>query len=272
MLRLHVWAAALAAAAAAVTVATPAAAEEPARELAVCADPSNLPFSNERQEGFENRIAALVAQDLHARLRYTWSSQRRSFLRKTLFTGDCDVVVGVPVGLERVATTRPLYESSFVFVTRRTMAPLQGLDDPRLRTLKIGVPAVAVEGYNPPPVAALARRGIHDNVVGYPMWGPEDDESPPAHLVDAVASGEVDVAIVWGPFAGWFARRHGDALVLTPLSADPLQPALAFHYPMALAVRRTDEALRAELQAVLDRRQREIDAILDDYGVPRPPR
>lgn len=260
------------AAAAATAVALAAGAAEAPRELAVCADPSNLPFSNQRQEGFENRIAALVAQDLHATLRYAWSSQRRSFLRKTLFTGDCDVVVGLPVGLERVATTGPVYESSYVFVSRRSLPPLQGLDDPRLHTLKIGVQAVSVEGYNPPPVAALARRGIHDNVVGYPMWGPEEDESPPSHLIDAVAQGDVDVAIVWGPFAGWFARRHGDALVLHPVASDPLQPDLAFRYPMALAVRRGDDALRTELQGVLDRRRTEIDAILDDYGVPRPPR
>lgn len=251
--------------------AWPAAAEAPAagRELAVCADPSNLPYSNDRQEGFENRIASLIASDLHASLRYTWNMQRRSFLRRTLSTGACDVVIGVPAGLQGVMATRPYYTSTYVFVTdKRRALRLTGFDDPALRDLKIGLQALGAEGANTPPASALAQRGLARQVTGFPMWGEEADETPQAHIIDAVASGQIDTAIVWGPFAGYFAKRHGDQLLVTPVAGDPKQPELAFRYAMAMGVRRGDEALLAELQAVLDRRQPEIQAILQTYGIP----
>lgn len=245
------------------------AADESARVLAVCADPSNLPYSNERQEGFENRIASLVARDLHATLRYTWNMQRRSFLRRTLNAGACDVVMGLPAGLQGVAQSRPYYASSYVFVTaRKRNLQLRSFDDEALRGLSIGLQAVGAEGASTPPASALARRGIVDHVVGYPMWGEESDETPQARIIDAVASGEIEVAIVWGPFAGYFAKRHGDDLKLTPVAADALQPALAFRYEISVGVRRGDDALLRELQQVLDRRQPEIHAILEEYGIP----
>ena len=242
------------------------------RELAVCADPANLPYSNQRQEGFENRIASLIAQDLNGTLRYTWNMQRRSFLRRTLRAGNCDVVIGTPVGLQGLKQTRPYYASTYVFVTAHERhLQLQGFDDPALRTLRIGLQALGAEGAGTPPASALARRGIVERIVGYPMWGEEADETPQARIVDAVAAGEIDVAIVWGPFAGYFAKRHGSKLDIAPVGADPLQPGLAFRYEMALGVRPGDEALLAELQQVLDARKPQIDAILRDYGVPLVP-
>jgi mxaJ protein len=237
------------------------------RELVVCADPANLPYSNSRQEGYENRIAALLAEELHARLSYAWNLQRRSFLRRTLNAGRCDVVIGLPAGLQGVAQTRPYYRSSYVAVTRPGQA-WPGLDDPRLRSLKIGLQAVGAEGANTPPAMALARRGITDKVSGYAVWGDEADETPQARLLDAVASGEIDVAIVWGPIAGYFAQPYRPALQLAAVTADPQWPALAFSYAMALSVRRADTALRDELQQVLDRRQADIQAILRGHGVP----
>lgn len=239
------------------------------RELAVCADPANMPYSNERGEGYENRIADLLASELHAQLRYTWNMQRRSFLRRTLNAHRCDVVIGMPPGIPGLASTRPLYTSSYVFVTARARhAPPKDFDDPALRDMRIGLQALGAEGANPPPAMALARRGLVQHIVGFPMWADEDEESPVARLIDAVAKGDLDVAIVWGPFAGWFARGYGEALQLTPAGPDPQMPALAFSYPMSLAVRRDDSALRDELQAALDRRQQDIAAILRDYRVP----
>ena len=269
MIRHHACCALALAALTAACVAAPVAPDAP-RELAVCADPSNLPFSNDRQEGFENRIASLIAADLHATLRYTWNMQRRSFLRRTLQTGSCDVVIGVPAGLKGVLETRAFWSSSYVLVTARNRRlNLQSFDDPALRQLRIGLQALGAEGANTPPAASLARRGLTDNVVGYPMWAEEEIESPPARIIDAVASGELDTAIVWGPFAGYFAKRHGDRLAITTVASDPQLPTLAFNYAMAIGVRKNDAALRDELQEVLARRRADIDAILKDFGVPR---
>ena len=245
------------------------AAEHPGREFVVCSDPANMPYSNDRGEGFENRIAQLVADELHATLRYTWNVQRRSFLRRTLHAGACDVVIGLPAGLQGVVLTKPYYESSYALVTLKSRGlSITGFDDPFLRTLRIGLPAVGAEGSNAPPAAALARRGLARQVRGFPVWGSENDETPQAHIVDAVSAGEIDVAILWGPQAGYFARRHADRLAVTPVGEDPQQPALPFRYAMAMGVRRGDETLRDELQQALDRRAPEIRSILESYGIP----
>ncbi len=241
-------------------------------ELGVCAAPANLPFSNERQEGFENRIAEVIAEELGASVRYSWSPQRRGFLRRTLRSGSCDVVIGIPAGLPGVGATRAYYTSSYVFVTASKRGlQLGGFDDPALRQLKIGVQLVAAEGANPPPALALARRGILDNVIGYPTFEGLPEESPEAAMLEAVASGEIDVAIAWGPAAGPFAKQHPGVLTLTPIASDPQLPSVSFTYGIALGMRSGDTALKATLEAALDRRQPEIDAILDQYGVPRVP-
>ena len=146
-------------AAVALALASFAALADGGRELAICADPSNLPYSNDREQGFENRIADLLAQDLNATLRYTWNLQRRSFLRRTLNAGACDVVIGSPAGLQGMAQTRPYYASSYVFVTARDRRlQLQGFDDPQLRGLKIGLQAVGAEGANTPPASSSPKR------------------------------------------------------------------------------------------------------------------
>jgi mxaJ protein len=251
----------------------PSAREGGGRVLRVCADPNNLPFSNARLEGFENEIAALVARDLGADLRYAWAAQRRGFVRNTLGAGECDVVMGVPAGFERVSTTAPYYRSTYVFVSRRDRGlDVSSFDDPRLRHLRVGVQMIGDDYANTPPAHALARRGIVANVVGYSVYGDYARPDPPARIVQAVADGSVDVAVVWGPLAGYFARRAAVPLRLTPVrpSLDP--PALPLAFDIAMGVRRGDDALRRELDGVLARRAAEIDAILRRYGVPRLPR
>ena len=241
----------------------------PVRELGVCADPANLPFSNQRLEGFENRIAQLVADELHAKLRYAWNMQRRGFLRRTLGAGACDLVLGAPVALQGLATTRPYYRSTYVFVSLRERGlAVRNFDDPRLASLSIGLHAVGAEGANTPPAMALARRELGRNVRGYPMWGEDSEEDTPARLIDAVARGDVDIAVVWGPFAGFYAKAHAGRLAITPAEPDAATPGMPMSYDLAMGVRRGDEALRAEVQAALDRRRSEVASILNEFGVP----
>ena len=243
----------------------------PQRQLRVCADPNNLPFSNERLEGFENKLAELIAHDLNATLTYTWWAQRRGFIRHTLQAATCDLVLGVPKRLDAVLTTNPYYRSTYVFVYRLDSGPaVRSLDDPLLRTVKIGVQLIGNDGANSPPAHALARRHIIENVVGYSVYGDYAQPHPTAQIIEAVATGAIDVAVVWGPIAGYFARAQPVPLVVVPVTPAQDVPALPFVFDIALGVRRGEEAFRAELDAILQRRQPEINRMLDAYGVPRP--
>ena len=243
--------------------------EKPARELRVCSDPNNLPFSNQRQEGFENRLAELIAADLGATVEYTWRPQRRGFVRNTLNAGACDLIMGMPAGAERVLTTKPYYRSSYVFVYRKDHhLTIRSLDDPALKKLKIGVQLIGDDYANTPPVHALSRRGIVGNLVGFSVFGDYSEENPPARIIDAVLAGQVDIALAWGPLAGYFAKRSGGDLMVIPVSPRSDPPALHYDFDIALAVRPSDAALRDELDAVLARRRPEIRRILTDYGIP----
>jgi mxaJ protein len=259
---------ALAAAAGACTEREAAAA--PARELRVCADPNNLPFSNARGQGFENRLAEMVAKDLGARVSYTWWAQRRGFFRSTLKAGTCDVVLGVPSSVEMAWTTRPYYRSSYVFLTRRDRGlHVASFDDPALRRLTIGVQVVGDDGANTPPVHALLRRGMVRNLRGYTVYGDYSQDSPPARIVDAVARGDVDLAVVWGPLAGYFARRSPVPLAMTPVSPQIDLPYLPFAFDISMGTRRGDARLHEELERFIRRRGPEIGRLLTEYGVPR---
>jgi mxaJ protein len=242
-----------------------------ARTLRVCADPNNLPFSNERREGLENRLVEIVARELGAaRVEYTWWAQRRGFVRETLAAGRCDVIPGVASSFERVLATRPYYRSSYVFVERRDRGlGLESLDDPRLRALRLGVQLVGDDYANTPPVHALSRRGIVGNLVAFTVYGDYREDSPPGRIVGAVARGEVDAALVWGPVAGFFARRERVPLALTPVVPQVDVPFLPLAFDVAMGVRRGDDALRAALDAALLRRRAQIDALVESYGVPR---
>lgn len=242
----------------------------PARTLRVCADPNNLPFSNRAGEGFENRIAELLAKDRHATLDYTWWAQRRGYVRNTLNAGVCDIFIGVPTSFALADTTRPYYRSTYVFVSKRDRhLGLGSLDDPRLRRLRIGVQMIGDDFQNSPPAHALTRRGMVQNVVGYTVYGDYAKPSPLADIVDGVESGRVDAAIVWGPAAGYFTKTGAKDLEIAPVSPRADSPAVPFVFDMSMGVRRGNAALRNELNDFLSRRSGEIDAILDRYGVPR---
>lgn len=241
------------------------------RVFRVCADPNNLPFSNQKREGFENRIAELIAGHLNARVEYTWFAQRRGFIRNTLDAHLCDVVMGVPAGFEAVETTRPYYRSTYVFVTRQSRKPVTSLDDPVLRSLRIGVHIVGDDYANPPPAQALARRNIIHNVSGYSIYGNYSQPNPPARLIEAVAAGEVDVAMVWGPVGGYFGKRQQVPLQVVPIPPVIDPPQLPFVFDIAMGVRKGNKALRQELQEALGSNEQEIQKVLVEYGVPLRP-
>jgi quinoprotein dehydrogenase-associated probable ABC transporter substrate-binding protein len=241
------------------------------RILRVTSDPNNLPFSNDRCEGFENKIAELIAHELDATLEYSWRAQRRGFFRETLKENRCDLVLGVPAHFDMALTTAPYYRSTYVFVYRNNEGlDLRSLDDPKLRKLKIGVQMIGDDGRNTPPAHALADRGIVENVAGYTLYGDYTQENPPARIIDAVLKGDIDVAVVWGPLGGYFTKQRRLPLCVVPVepAADPHLP---FTFAIAMGVRKSDQALRGEIDAILERKRDQIDAILNDYGVPRVP-
>lgn len=234
--------------------------------LNVCADPNNLPYSNAAGEGFENHLAELLAQSMGRKVEYTWWAQRRGFIRNTLKAGRCDVVMGLPSGFDEALTTHPYYQSSYALVYRKDSDyDLQSLDDPRLHDLKIGVHLVG-EGISPP-AEVLARHGIIRNVVGYSIFGDYSEPNPPARLIEAVARGDIDVAVAWGPLAGYFAEQSDTPLEVLPLPESG-NPTLPFRFDIAMGVRPGDTRLRDKLEALLTQKQPEIHALLRQYGIP----
>ena len=236
----------------------------------VCADPNNLPFSARDGSGFENKIAELIAADLGTEASYAWRPQRRAFIRNTIKAGACDAIMGVPASLEMLATTRPYYRSTYVFVYRsdRGYGTLSSIRDPRLKHLSVGVQLIGDDGYNTPPAHALSEQGIIANLVGYTVYGDYREPNPPARIVDAVANGTVDIAAVWGPLAGYFARRAPVPLTVTPITDTADFKPLRFQYDIAVGVRKGDP-LKGRIDDVLARRRDDIARLLDEYGVPR---
>jgi mxaJ protein len=232
-----------------------------AKTLRVCADPAGMPFSNEKREGFENEIAEIVAAEMGAKVEYTWWTLRRGFFRNTLNAHKCDVVISVPKGIDMARTTKPYYRSTFAFITRRSdpLGDLTSIDDPRLKTLKIGVPLAGDDGANPAPAHALSRRGIA--MRGFPLYA-EIGRTVPA-AAEAVLNGELDVAILWGPVAGSVRSK----LVVTPI-AEESDDGIPFAFNMAMGVRRQDKELAEQLDGILVKKKDAIDTVLRRAGVP----
>lgn len=240
-----------------------------ARTLKVCADPNNLPFSNSREEGFENRIVRIVADELKADVEYVWWAQRRGNVRETLNAGLCDLIPGVASSLEMLATTRPYYRSAYVAVVRDpALKGLSSFDDPRLPNLRLAVQLIGDDGSNTPPAHALSRRGMVENVRGYAVYGDYTQPAPQAPVIDAVARGEVDAAFVWGPTAGYFAKRRSTQLSLSPVSPLADGPGLPMAFDISMGLRRADRELRTEVEHALEKRSAEIRSVLSSYGVP----
>ena len=237
--------------------------------LRVCADPNNLPFSNVHRDGFENKIAILVARELGRPLEYFWLPQRRGFIRNSLNAGRCDVVIGVPAEYGLLQPTRSYYRSSYVFVSRRDRhLRIDSFDAPPLKTLTIGVQLTGADYNNPPAAQELASRHLVQNVRGFPIYGDYSRPDPQRTIVDAVADGRVDVASVWGPLAGYYARRESMPIDVRPITEAGTGSVSRFTFDIAMGVRRDDATLRMALDAVIARRGDDMRRILRGYGVP----
>lgn len=250
-------------------IAAPAQGENAPASLRVCADPNNLPFSDAQEQGFENKLAHLVADDLQRPLAYFWWPQRRGFIGHTLKANECDVVMEVPSGIAGVETTQPYYRSAYVFVSRADRhLDITAITDPRLRHLRIGVQLLGREGFNTPPAHVLGEEGVVVNVIGFPVYGDYDQADPAARIVDAVAGGRVDIAAAWGPLGGYFAARAPVPMTVAPITDTERFAPLRFTFDIAMAVRKGDDALRQELDDIIARRQPDIVALLQAYNVP----
>jgi mxaJ protein len=254
-------------------LAAPVAAQRPAPLtpglLRVCADMDNLPFSNRKGEGYENKIAELIANTWHSKLEYVWWPIRRGYYRMLNGTY-CDVAIESPVGVDQAGSTKPYYRSAYMFLSRKGsgLEDINSLSDPRLKKLKIGVNLfVSSDGEHSPPEMALGRYGVVGNLVGYSVA--YDETTRPEDIVNAVAKKDVDLAIVWGPQAGYFVKKSTVPLVLTPLTVD-VDSATGFpmRYNIGMAVRRKDHEFRDSLNTLLQQKKPQIDSILQQYGVP----
>jgi mxaJ protein len=234
-----------------------------ASPLKFCLDPNNLPFSNNRGEGFENQIAKLVAGELKRPVEYVWWAQRRGFVRNALTAGLCDVVPGIPTAMDSLLATRPYYRSSYVFVSR-TATPPRDFDNPILRRLRIGVQIVGDDYANTPPAHALSKRGIV-NVQGYRVAGNYNEPNAPARIIDALANGDIDLAIAWGPLAGYFAKRQPIPLYVSAITGESQLP---LSYDIGMGVRKRDTELKRAVDGGLERTRHKIAKILKDFNVP----
>jgi quinoprotein dehydrogenase-associated probable ABC transporter substrate-binding protein len=237
------------------------------KELRVCADPNNLPYSNRQEQGFENALVKMLADDLHMQLKYVWEPQRSAFFRKTLNAGRCDLVAEVPAGFDEAVPSKPYYRSTYVFVTRGDRAlNLRSIDDPRLQQMRIGVHIVGDDMV--PPARLLVNRGLVHNLIGFSIFGTLDMENPPARLIDAVADGKVDVAASWGPLAGYFAQHSSVPLKVQPICSDAPSRLAPLVFTIAMGVRRGEEPLLRQVNDFISRRKPDIDRLLASYGVP----
>ncbi len=238
-------------------------------ELRVCAETDSLPYSNELEEGFENRIAEMLAEELGAQLSYVWLPQPHARARDVFIQeGRCDLVIGIPDGHSRFLTSLAYYRTTYVFVHRKDSPyEIDSFDDPDLTGLKIGV---QVSGGSISPASfALAKRELIDNQVGF---GSDSSQADPfSAIIRAVIEGEVGVAVVWGPIAGYFAKEQPIELVLTPVRPQIEMPFVSMVAPISVGVRLGDEALRDEVNTALVQRWDDIQGVLEDYGVPLEP-
>ena len=242
-------------------------AKQPSREarvtkiLRVCADANSLPFSNKKEEGFENKIARLIAEELKQPIRYNWWPQTIGFVRNTLRLRRCDLIVGIGTGNELVQNTNPYYRSIYTMVYRQDSGlKATSLSDPALKSLRFGVIA------GTPPATLLAKYGLIGQARPYHLTVDTRFFSPTRQAIEDVAAGKIDIALIWGPAAGYFAKRQKAALVVVPLLNE--QTGVRLDFRVSMAVRANENDWKRQLNRILKRLKPKIDRILKDYGVP----
>ncbi|MDF2600842.1 MAG: quinoprotein dehydrogenase-associated putative transporter substrate-binding protein [Methylobacterium brachiatum] len=232
--------------------------------LRVCGDPGNMPFSERKEDGFENKIAAIIADELKVKLRYYWLTQGPGFVRNTLGTGLCDLIIGQAFGSDLVQTTNPYYRSSYTLVTRAgELDGITALDDPRLKGKAIGVIA------GTPPVNRMGDLGLVSTMKAYAPYQLDPSrkfQTVGAEIIGALAAKEIDAAVLWGPAAGWLAKQSGTPMMVVPLLKEPPRPPMA--YRIAMGVRLGENDWKRSLNTVLRKRKSDIDKVLREYDVP----
>ena len=230
--------------------------------LRVCADPANMPFSNDKNEGFENKIAEIVAAELNVQVEYTWFPQATGFIRQTLFAKRCDVVIGYAQGDELVLNTNHYYRSTYalLYPAGTGLDGVVSLADPRLKDRRIGVIA------GTPPASIMAQLGLIQRAKPYPLMVDRRYDSPGERMINDIRSGDIDAGVLWGPIAGYFAAKGGDKLLIVPLLKETGTPGMA--YRITFGVRNLEDDWKRQLNAVIAKRQSDIDALLLQFGVP----
>jgi quinoprotein dehydrogenase-associated probable ABC transporter substrate-binding protein len=230
--------------------------------LRVCADPRNLPFSNEKGEGFENKLAEFFAEKLQKKLDYMYFPQATGFVRMTLGSHRCDVIMGFPQGDDLVQGTNPYYRTAYALVAKQGsgLEDVTTLEDERLKGKHIGIVA------GTPPATNMAVNGLMMNAKPYPLMIDTRFDSSAEAMIGDLAKGEIDAGVLWGPMAGFYARNANPPLHVTPLVKETTGPKLA--YRIGMGVRPADQNWKRQLNRLIQENQPAINKILLDFGVP----
>jgi quinoprotein dehydrogenase-associated probable ABC transporter substrate-binding protein len=232
------------------------------KELRVCADPADMPFSNQKGEGFENKIANIIAEELKVPVKYTWYPKSMGFIRMTLQAKRCDLVIGWGQGDDIVLNTNAIYRSTSALIYKKGTG-LDGVDtlaDPRLKGKRIGVQQGSPGGNY------VAYYGLMGNVHGYPLNVDRRYNNPAEDMINDIRKGDIDAGVLWGPIAAYWAARDGEKLVVVPLLKEHGAGKIAFRITMG--VRNGDDAWKRQLNEIIRKRRGDIDKVLLDYGVP----
>jgi quinoprotein dehydrogenase-associated probable ABC transporter substrate-binding protein len=230
--------------------------------LRVCADPRNLPFSNEKGEGFENKLGELFAEKLQKKLDYMYFPQATGFVRMTLAAHRCDVIMGFPQGDDLVQGTNPYYRTAYALIAKQGsgLDDVATLEDARLKDKRIGIVA------GTPPATNMAVAGLMANARPYPLMIDTRFDSSSAAMIKDLMSGEIDAGVLWGPMAGYYAKQASPPLHVTPLVKETSGPRLAFR--IGMGVRPADQNWKRQLNRLIQENQPAINKILLDFGVP----